>query len=352
MWLIESIDEEKKDRDKLKSLSETDPMTGVRSKHAYLMREKELNVAIDAGRSGEFSMVVCDVNGLKKINDTYGHKAGDEYIREACRMVSDIFQHSPVFRVGGDEFTVILTGRDYAIRKDLMTTLHDRSVDHITAGGAVVSGGLSDFCPETDENTHDVFQRADESMYEEKKLLKSLGAVTSDDEVNEAQDATQTTDINAQQSIIKVKRHLLIVDDEAINREILEIGLSGGYDLIFSADGYEALEQMHAHKDNLALTLLDLLMPRLSGIEVLKAMKNDDELREIPVIVMTADQEAELECMNLGAMDFIPKPYPKWEIVRARVNKCIELSEDRDIIRATERDSLSSLFNADYSSAM
>ena len=77
LWLIESIDEEKKDRDRLKALSETDPMTGVRSKHAYLMKEKELNGKIKAGLVEEFAVAVCDVNGLKKINDTYGHKAGD-----------------------------------------------------------------------------------------------------------------------------------------------------------------------------------------------------------------------------------------------------------------------------------
>ena len=105
---------------------------------------------------------------------------------------------------------------------------------------------------------------------------------------------------------------------------------------------------MRAHKDELALILLDLIMPRLNGIEVLKILKDDEELRHIPVVVMTASREAELECLNLGAMEFIPKPYPAWEIIRARLNKCIELSEDRDIIRATERDSLTSLFNIDY----
>jgi GGDEF domain-containing protein len=83
--------------------------------------------------------------------------------------------------VSGDEFTVILTGRDYDIRKELMITLHDRSADHITVGGAVVSGGISDFKPGEDKSVHDTFQRADEGMYEEKKFLKSLGAVTRDD---------------------------------------------------------------------------------------------------------------------------------------------------------------------------
>ena len=344
MWLIESIDEEKKDRDRLKELSETDPMTGVRSKHAFLMKEKELNQEIESDSAGEFAVAVCDVNGLKKINDTYGHKAGDDYIKEACMMVCDIFQHSPVYRVGGDEFTVIMTGRDYSIRKELLTMLHDRSLDHITAGGAVISGGMSEFRAGEDKSAHDVFQRADELMYEEKKLLKSHGAVTRDDESDKAQEGGA----DSLESIVKVKRRVLIVDDELVNREILAAGLGDGYDLVFAFDGYEALEQIRAHKDDLALILLDLLMPRLSGIEVLKAMRNDEEIRDIPVIVMTADPDAELECLHLGVMDFVSKPYPLWEIVRARVNRCIELAEDRDMVRSTERDKHTSLFNIDY----
>ena len=344
LLLVESIDEEKKERDRLKSLSEKDPMTGVRSKFAYLQKEKELNQDIESGIVEEFAVAVCDVNGLKKINDTYGHKAGDDYIQEACRMVCKIFQHSTVYRVGGDEFTVILTGTDYTIRKDLMLTLHDISLAHITAGGAVISGGISDFCPGEDKSTHDVFHRADELMYEEKKLLKSMGAVTRDNESDKETEVVEKT----QQCIIKVKRQVLIVDDELINREMLGTALSSSYDLVFASNGYEALEQIRIHKNDLALIMLDLLMPQLNGIEVLKTMKNDDELRDIPVIVMTADQDAEMECLNLGVMDFIPKPYPKWEIVRAKVNKCIELAEDRDIIRATERDKLTTLFNIDY----
>ena len=328
----------------LKALSETDPLTGVRSKHAWLIKEKELDAAVRSGGADAFAVVVCDVNGLKKINDTYGHKAGDAYIREACGMVCDIFRHSPVYRVGGDEFAVVLTGRDYALRGDLMSALHERSVEHIAVGGAVVAGGLASLRPGEDGSARDLFQRADERMYEEKKRLKSLGAAARDDEASSAECAEG----DEEPPIIRVKRHLLIVEDERINRELLGLALRGGYELLYAADGCEALEQVRAHREHLAMILLDLQMPRLSGIEVLKILKNDEELRSIPVIVMTADQEAELDCLNLGAMDFIPKPYPKREIIRARVSKCIELSETRDIIRATERDSLTSLFNLDY----
>jgi diguanylate cyclase (GGDEF)-like protein len=68
----------------------------------------------------------------------------------------------------------------------------------------------------------------------------------------------------------------------------------------------------------------------------------------IPVIFLTVDQKAELDCLKIGAMDFIPKPFPDIDIVKARIAKCIELSEDRDLIRHTERDKLTGLLNRDY----
>ncbi len=162
-------------------LANTDPLTGVKSKHAFLLKENELNASIEDERAEDFAVVVCDVNGLKMINDTLGHKAGDKYIREACKMICDIFQHSPVFRIGGDEFVVILQGRDYSIRRELMIAMHESSVDHIGTGGAVVSAGCSEYHPGEDTGAHAVFERADALMYEEKQRLKGLGAVTRDD---------------------------------------------------------------------------------------------------------------------------------------------------------------------------
>lgn len=148
--------------------------------------------------------------------------------------------------------------------------------------------------------------------------------------------------------ILHLRRQILIVDDERVNRVMLRKMLEDSYGIICAADGVEALEQVRAHKDNLAMVLLDLRMPRMSGMEMLKVMKEEGELENIPVIVMTADQSAEVECLQLGAIDFIPKPYPTQEIVHARVRRCIELSEDRSIIQSTERDRLTSLFNVDY----
>ena len=321
-----------------------DGLTGVKNKAAFSEYEEDIQAKIDQGAAEPFAVVVCDVNGLKKINDTYGHQAGDEYIVKASRMVCDIFQHSPVFRTGGDEFVVVLTGRDYVIRKELVLALHDRSVEHISTEDVVISGGLSDYKPGEDQRFHAVFERADALMYEEKQLLKGMGAISRED----AEAARPAFAVDDQADILKLKRQILIVEDEQINRLMLGNMLGDGYERLYASDGIEALEQLKLHKDDLALVLLDLQMPRMSGMEVLKVMKGEKELKDIPVIVLTADQSAEVECLRIGAIDFIPKPYPSWEIIQARVNRCIELSEKRHIIQSTERDGLTNLFNLDY----
>ncbi len=321
-----------------------DGLTGVKSKHAYLEAEKEWNDKLTQGTLAEFAVVVCDVNGLKKINDTQGHAAGDEYIRKACAMICGIFSHSPVYRIGGDEFVVLLTGRDYEDRHEFMRRLHRLSHEHIGTDEAVVSGGMADYLRNQDHSIQDTFERADASMYREKKLLKSLGAVTREGETERPALESELYDIPA----ISVRRHILIADDMEMNREILGELLEDDYDIYYASDGVETMEVLRLHKDDIALLLLDLYMPNMSGREVMTAMQVDEELMSIPVIVLTVDHEAELDSLKIGAMDFISKPYPDIEIIKARISKCIELSENRDLIRHTQRDKLTGLFHVDY----
>ena len=144
------------------------------------------------------------------------------------------------------------------------------------------------------------------------------------------------------------KRTILVVDDELINREILGMILEEHYHVLYAVDGAAALAAIREHRQRLSLVLLDLLMPGMNGKELLEILRNDKALKQIPVIVMTSDQTSEVECLKLGAIDFVPKPYPQPAVIAARVERTIELSEDRQIIDSTERDPLTGLYNREY----
>jgi diguanylate cyclase (GGDEF)-like protein len=144
------------------------------------------------------------------------------------------------------------------------------------------------------------------------------------------------------------KRLVLVVDDESINREILGNILETDYEVIYAADGNEAQQLIQEHQDVLSLVLLDMLIPSISGSEILKWMKQEPGIQQIPVIVISADQSTEIESLGLGAIDFIPKPFPPAGVIQARILRTIELSEDRQIITSTERDPLTGLYNREF----
>ena len=153
------------------SQANIDALTGVKNKHAYLMTEAQMDRQIAEHRQPPFALVIFDVNDLKKINDTSGHQAGDQYIRQACEIICGIFAHSPVFRVGGDEFAVIAQGKDYACIEELLQKVSDRNSSSSRTGGIVIACGMARF--EHDECVATVFDRADRNMYENKSSLKA-----------------------------------------------------------------------------------------------------------------------------------------------------------------------------------
>ena len=144
------------------------------------------------------------------------------------------------------------------------------------------------------------------------------------------------------------KRKILLIEDELINRELLGFMLQDSYNVVFAETGAKALELLETQYETLNLVLLDLNLPDMKGIDILHRIKSDERTAKLPVIVMTADQDAEVECLSIGATDFIPKPYPKQEVILARILRTIELFEDRDIIRWTERDQLTGLYNREF----
>jgi len=171
-------EERRKELGAARAAARIDPLTGVKNKKAFDEWTEKLDDRIATEGPIDFAVVVCDLNDLKSVNDTKGHQEGDLYIRESCIIVCKLFKHSPVFRIGGDEFTVILEGSDYESRNEIMDAFDATIEENLETGGAVIAAGMSEFEPNEDGSCLDVFRRADSLMYERKHELKEMGAVT------------------------------------------------------------------------------------------------------------------------------------------------------------------------------
>ena len=147
---------------------------------------------------------------------------------------------------------------------------------------------------------------------------------------------------------LNVRRWVLIVEDEEVNRQMLSKIVGTRYEVFCAANGREALQFIRLNCQKLSLVLLDLMMPEMNGYELLELLRMDQDLKRIPVIVLTSERDAEVKSLRLGAVDFIPKPYDNPDVIMARVRRSIELSEDSSIIGATQNDSLTGLFNREY----
>ena len=147
-----------------------DSMTGVRNKHAYLEYETRLEYTIKETEEPKFAISIIDINDLKYVNDNMGHQAGDKWIREACRIVCTTFKHSPVFRVGGDEFCVISQGDDYENLEELVQVIRDHNKEAVASGGVVIACGTAKYSK--GDAVADVYKRADDAMYANKVELK------------------------------------------------------------------------------------------------------------------------------------------------------------------------------------
>ncbi len=147
---------------------------------------------------------------------------------------------------------------------------------------------------------------------------------------------------------VRPQQRVLVVDDEQINREMLGVILGGEYDVFYAENGRQALGMIRRNRATLSLVMLDIYMPEMDGFAVLETLRSDEELSQIPVIVLTSDSDAELRSLALGAADFLTKPYDSPELIRARVRCLVELGEGRRIIRAAERDPLTGLYSGSF----
>ncbi len=171
------LEAEKETSRSFQNMANTDSMIGVRNKYAYSEDEAAINKRIKAGELEKLAVVVCDINGLKAVNDTQGHAAGDQLIKDACTLICKQFTHGAVYRIGGDEFAVLLQGKGCDTMHEVLAETNREVEANISKNAVVVSIGYSVLRQE-DQQLRDVFERVDQMMYERKKELKAMGAPT------------------------------------------------------------------------------------------------------------------------------------------------------------------------------
>ena len=161
----------------INALAYRDSLTGAKNNTAYMEETARLNQRIQDGNL-KFGVVMVDINNLKQTNDRYGHDIGDALIAKTGKILQTVFKTSSVFRVGGDEFVVILTGADYENRTAALLQLDKTcSESYITMGEkripVFVARGVSTFDPADDKLYSDVFAKADHAMYLHKEWCKA-----------------------------------------------------------------------------------------------------------------------------------------------------------------------------------
>lgn len=171
--MLEKIDREK-------DISSHDALTRVMSRNPFDRKAADLDRLIQEDPdSVRFAICECDLNNLKLVNDSFGHDAGDLYIINCCKLICDIFKHSPVYRIGGDEFVAVLQSDDYdnleLLKRIVTSTCFDEATKAVSLSERKsFAAGFAVFDPKHDNSFADVMKRADIEMYSNKKMLKSL----------------------------------------------------------------------------------------------------------------------------------------------------------------------------------
>ncbi len=268
------------------------------------------------GMKGPIGVALMDLDDFKVYNDTYGHHAGDMALKTAATIVRGcIRQTDALVRFGGDEFLLILPGipEDYFKIKleQIREKLHDAIVpgySHMRLSTSI--GGLIQM---PSDSMDAVVRQADRLMYQakvRKNCVVVSGEVLQEDAPGRREEKPQ----------------ILIVDDSAMNRAILSEILCGDYRILEAADGEECLKKMQQHMGDIALVLLDLMMPKMNGFEVLDFMNRNHAIENLPVIMISGEdsEESVRRAYEMGVSDYVARPFDA-RVVYRRVFNTIKL---------------------------
>ena len=284
--------------------SETDRLTGVFNKEctenlceAYLLNSRGIS---------DCALFIIDLDNFKYINDTYGHKQGDVFLNETGRLLKESFYEKDVVgRIGGDEFLVLmkdvtdvsaLSKKASIIEEKIQGIYSDLTVTRFTC-----SIGISLSSKDKPLEYHTMFFRADQALYSAKQKGRNRYVFYS-----------------GEFSGCKDKPLMLVVDDSEVSRAILCSCFESEYEILPAENGAQALEYMKRYSSILSVVLLDIEMPVINGYDVLIKVRADRRMAQIPILMVTAHGENEMEALKLGAVDLITKPFDPL-VVRKRV---------------------------------
>ena len=174
---VRDLLKQEKELAKLSTMANRDPLTRVGNRNAFESFAEALQLKMSEGPQ-EYAILVMNTNGLKQVNDGHGHEKGDLYLLKACRIICEVFRHSPVFRLGGDEFVVVMSGEDYRKRTELVKQARRDIQQTETDGSAApwerisAAIGITDYDRKNDRTVKAVLERATLIMQEDKKRTK------------------------------------------------------------------------------------------------------------------------------------------------------------------------------------
>ena len=288
-----------------------DALTG-----AYNRRYYEDEIKHVKGKAG---VAILDVDDFKLYNDMRGHHAGDMALITVVEVIRQYIRKTDkLIRYGGDEFLLLLPEIDSENFARKLNKIKKKIAETSVPGYeriklSVSIGGVS----ATEETVEEAVQRADKRMYLA-KMYKNTAMVEGMDQKIAEEDHDEHTDI--------LKPRILIVDDSKINRELLTEILQDKYQIIEAENGNECVEKLEKYGNDIALILLDIVMPKMDGFQVLTVMNERRLLEDIPVIMISSEDSGKYisEAYGFGVSDYIRRPFDA-RVVYQRVLNTIKL---------------------------
>lgn len=284
-----------------------DVLTGVYNRRYF--EEKVKNMSLNAG------VAVIDLDDFKLFNDTYGHDGGDLVLTTVVNVIRHYIRRTDILvRYGGDEFLLILPGIEKEVFSQklrmIQEKIHATHIPDFNRRKLSVSIGGVMF---THGRLEEAITKADRLMY----MAKGHKNI-----VVTRWEQKQNTDKMEKRNLPQ----LLVVDDSEMNREILKEILGKEYQILEACDGEEALKMLEQYGTEISLVLLDIIMPKMDGFEVLAYMNRDKWIEDIPVIMISSEGSESYirRAYELGASDYISRPFDA-KVVYQRVINMIKL---------------------------